>query len=159
MSVLIKEINNIINNNIINENIVGTNYLEKLKYLVINNLKDSQNKSSINNLVDELKKKNNQSIKSEFKSQSLKLSINWYKDSLSKIKSCYNNDVLFIVISGIKMISLFDLHDNKKKVSLPILKNMGLFLSKNTIANENITAGSIILDIISEKKAMKVENS
>ena len=49
MNVLIKEINDIIekNNSKINENIVGINYLEKLKYLVINNLKDSQNKSQI----------------------------------------------------------------------------------------------------------------
>ena len=42
MNVLIKEINDIIekNNSIIDENIVGLNYLEKLKYLVIDNLKD-----------------------------------------------------------------------------------------------------------------------
>ena len=142
----------------INENIVGTNYLEKIKYLIINNLKDSQNKSTINNLVDELMKKNNQSKKFEFKNQSLILSINLYKDSLSKIKSCYNNDTLSIVIEGIKIISLFDLHDKKKKISLSILKNMGLVLSENMITSENIAAGSIIMDIMSEKKAINVEN-
>ena len=136
----------------INENIVGTNYLEKIKYLIINNLKDSQNKSTIDNLVDDLMKKNNQSKKFEFKNQSLILSINLYKDSLSKIKSCYNNDTLFIVIEGIKIISLFDLHDKKKKISLSILKNMGLVLSENMITSENIAAGSIIMDIMSEKK-------
>ena len=154
MSILIQEINNIIikNNNIINENIVGTNYLEKIKYLIINNLKDSHNKSTIDNLVDDLMKKNNQSKKFEFKNQSLILSINLYKDSLSKIKSCYNNDTLFIVIEGIKTISLFDLHDKKKKISLSISKNMGLVLSENMITSENIAAGSIIMDIISEKK-------
>ena len=136
----------------INENIVGTNYLEKIKYLIINNLKDSQNKSTIDNLVDDLMKKNNQSKKFEFKNQSLILSINIYKDSLSKIKSCYNNDTLFIVIEGIKTISLFDLHDKKKKISLSISKNMGLVLSENMITSENIAAGSIIMDIMSEKK-------
>ena len=136
----------------INENIVGTTYLEKIKYLIINNLKDSQNKSKIDNLVDDLMKKNNQSKKFEFKNRSLILSINLYKDSLSKIKSCYNNDTLFIVIEGIKIISLFDLHDKKKKISLSISKNMGLVLSENMITSENIAAGSIIMDIISEKK-------
>ena len=57
-----EKISNIIikNNNIINENIVGTNYLEKLKYLVINNLKDNKDKFTINNLEDDLEKKNNQ---------------------------------------------------------------------------------------------------
>ena len=59
MNVLIKEINNIIekNNNKINENIVGINYLEKLKYLVINNLKDSQDKFTLDNLAPALEKK------------------------------------------------------------------------------------------------------
>ena len=102
-------------------------------------------------------KKNNQSKKFEFKNQSLIFSINLYKDSLSKIKSCYNNDTLFIVIEGIKIISLFDLHNKKKKISLSILKNMGLVLSENMITSENIAAGSIIMDIMTEKKAMNVK--
>ena len=160
MNVLIKEINDIIenNNSKINENIVGINYLEKLKYLVINNLKDSQDKFTLDNLVAALKKKNNQSIKFKFKNRSLFLSINLYKNPLSKIKLCYDNDTLSVVINGVKKISLFDLHDKKKKVSLSIFKNMGLVLSENTITSEKIAAGSIIMDIVSEKKAMNIEN-
>ena len=65
MNVLIKEINDIIekNNSKINENIVGINYLEKLKYLVIDKLKDVQNKFILDDLVAVLTEKNNQSIK------------------------------------------------------------------------------------------------
>ena len=68
MSSFIKEINDIIikNNNVINENIIGINYLEKLKYLVINNLKVSQDKLAIANLAIDLKKNNNQSTKFKF---------------------------------------------------------------------------------------------
>jgi len=160
MNVLIKEINDIIenNNSKINENIVGINYLEKLKYLVINNLKDNQDKFTLDNLVAALKKENNQSIKFKFKNQSLFLSINLYKNQLSKIKLCYDNDTLSVVINGVKKISLFDLFDKKKKVSLSIFKNMGLVLSENTITSEKIAAGSIIMDIVSEKKALNIEN-
>jgi len=160
MNDLIKEINNIIekNNNKINGNIVGINYLEKLKYLVINSLRDNQDEFTLDNLVTALKKKNNQSIKFKFKNQSLFLSINLYKNPLSKIKLCYNNDTLSVVIDGVKEISLFDLYDKKKKVSLFILKNMGLVLSENTITNEKIAAGSIIMNIVSEKKAVNIEN-
>ena len=160
MNVLIKEINDIIenNNSKINENIVGINYLEKLKYLVIDNLKDSQDKFTLDNLSVALKKKNNQSIKFKFKNQSLFLSINLYNNPLSKIKLCYDNDTASVVINGVKKISLFDLYDKKKKVSLSIFKNMDLTLSKNTIISEKIAAGSIIMDIISEKKAMNIEN-
>ena len=159
MNVLIKEINDIIekNNSKINENIVGINYLEKLKYLVINNLKDSRDKFTLDNLVADLTEKNNQSIKLKFENQSLFLSINLYNNSLSKIKLCYDNDTLSIVINGVKKISLFDLNDKKKKVSLSIFKNMGIVLSENTIISEKIAAGSIIMDIVSEKKAMNIE--
>ena len=160
MNVLIKEINDIIekNNSKINENIVGINYLEKLKYLVINNLKDNQDKFTLDNLVASLKKKNNQSIEFKFKNQSLSLSINLYENPLSKIKLCYDNDTLSVVINGVKKISLFDLYDTNKKVSLSIFKNMGIVLSENTITSEKIAAGSIIMDIFSEKKAMNIEN-
>ena len=160
MNDLIKEINDIIekNNSKINENIVGINYLEKLKYLVIDNLKDGQDKFTLDDLVAVLTKKNNQSIKFKFKNQSLFLSINLYNNPLSKIKLCYGNDTLSIVINGVKKISLFDLYDKKKKVSLSIFKNMGIVLSENTITSEKIVAGSIIMDIVSEKKAVNIEN-
>ena len=153
MNLLLTEIINIINNsNKINENIVGINYLEKIKYLIINNFRENQDKFIIDNLISELKKQNSQSKKLEFKNQSLTLTVNLYKDSLSKINSCYTNDTLFIVIDGIKIISLLDVLDKKKKIPLTISKNMGLVLSKNTITSENITTNSIIMDIVSEKK-------
>ena len=159
MNVLIKEINDIIekNNSKINENIVGINYLEKLKYLVIDNLKDGQDKFTPDDLVAAFKKKNNQSIKFIFKNRSLSLSINLYKNPLSKIKLCYDNDTLSVVINGVKEISLFDLYDKKRKVSLSIFKNMGLVLSEITITSEKIAAGSVIMDIISEKKVVNIE--
>ena len=103
MNVLIKEINDIIekNNSKINENIVGLNYLEKLKYLVIDNLKDGQDRFTLGDLVAALEKKNNQSIEFKFKNRSLFLSINLYKNPLSKIKLCYDNDTLSVVIKGV----------------------------------------------------------
>jgi len=160
MNDLIKKINDIIekNNSEINENIVGINYLEKLKYLVIDKLKDGQNIFALDDLVAVLTEKNNQSIKFKFKNRSLILSINLYKNPLSKIKLCYDNDTLSVVINGVKKISLFDLHNKKRKVSLSIFKNMGIVLSENTITSEKIAAGSIIMDIFSEKKAMNIEN-
>jgi len=160
MNDLIKEVNDIIetNNSEINENIVGVNYLEKLKYLVIDKLKDDKDKFTLDDLVASLTEKNNQSIKFNFKNRSLFLSINLYKNPLSKIKLCYDSDTLSVVIHGVKKISLFDLFDKKRKVSLSIFKNMGLVLSENTITSEKIAAGSIIMDIVSEKKAMNIEN-
>ena len=64
MSLLLTEIINIINNsNKINENIVGINYLEKIKYLIINNFKENQDKFIRDNRISETKKQNSQSKK------------------------------------------------------------------------------------------------
>ena len=80
----------------INENIVEINYLDKLKYLIINNIKNNQDKFAIDNLLADLKEKNNQSEKFEFKKKSLIFSITVYENSLSKIKSCYPWDFINI---------------------------------------------------------------
>ena len=156
----IKTINDIImkSDEEINENIIGINYLEKLKYLIINNLKEDIDKATIDDIVIDLEKNNNQSINFDFKNRSLVLSVDFYKDSLSKIKSSYGINTLSIVIKGNKVISLFDLNDKKKVISISISKNMGLVLSENTVTSENIASGSIILNLINKRKEIDIEN-
>ena len=158
MDSFVQKINELIleNNNLINEKIIGIYYLEKLKYLVINELKNLD-KSTLENLSSELENNNNQSKKFEFGNRPLMLSINYYKKSLSKIKSPCNYDILSIIVKGFKKVSIFDFDENKKSILLFISKNTGLVLSKNTITTENIASGSIILDIISEKNTLDIE--
>ena len=159
MNTSIQEINNIVlnKNNEINGNIIGINYLEKLKYLIIENFK-ILDKSIFENLLVDLKNNENKPVKLEFKDFSLISSIHAYKDSLSKIKSPCNHDILSIVINGLKTVSIFDSNKNNKSISLFISKNMGLVLSKNTITSEIVASGSIILDIISENQVLNIEN-
>ncbi len=145
------------NDNVINKNIVGTNYLEKLKYLIIENLKNLD-KFILENLMVDLKNSNDQSIKYKFKDDLLFSSISLYKDSLSKIKTKHNHDILSIVINGFKKVDVFDFSENNKSISLFISKNMGLVLSENTVTSENIASGSVILDIFYEKKILNIEN-
>ena len=159
MNTSIQEINNIVlnKNNEINGKIIGINYLEKLKYLIIENFK-ILDKSIFENLLVDLKNNGNKPVKLEFKDFFLISSIHAYKDSLSKIKSPYNHDILSIVINGFKTVSIFDSNKNNKSISLFISKNMGLVLSKNTITSEIIASGSIILDIIFENQVLNIEN-
>ena len=145
------------NDNVINKNIVGTNYLEKLKYLIIENLKNLD-KFILENLMVDLKNSNDQSIKYKFKEDLLFSSISLYKDSLSRIKTRHNHDILSIVINGFKKVDVFDFSENNKSISLFISKNMGLVLSENTVTSENIASGSVILDIFYEKKILNIEN-
>ena len=159
MKAFIQKIESIILNyqSVINEKINGTNYLEKLKYLIIDSLKDLD-RSELKKLSVDLKKNNNQLKKIESEDHPTNFSINFYKDSLSTIKSRCNNDTLSIVINGLKTVSLFDLHVSKKSFLLFISRSMGLVLSENTIRSENIAPGSIILDIVYEKKTLDIEN-
>ena len=78
MNTSIQEINNIVlnKNNEINENIIGINYLEKLKYLIIENFK-ILDKSNFENLLVDLKNNENKPAKLEFKDFSLISSINF----------------------------------------------------------------------------------
>ena len=56
MNTFIQKIEDIIleNNNVVNKNIIGINYLEKLKYLIIDNLKNID-KFVLENLITDLK--------------------------------------------------------------------------------------------------------
>ena len=157
MNTFIQKIEDIIleNNNVINKNIIGINYLEKLKYLIIDNLKNID-KFVLENLITDLKNSNDQSLKYKFKDNLLFSSIFLYKDSLSRIKSAYNHDILSIVINGYKTVAIFDFHNNNKSTLLSIPKNMGLVLSENTVTSEIIASGSVILDIFYENKVSKI---
>ena len=159
METFIQKIEDIIldNNNVINKNIIGINYLEKLKYLIIDNLKNID-KFVLENLITDLKNSNNQSIKYKFKGDLLFSSICLNKDSLSRIKSAYNHDILSIVINGYKAVAIFDFDNNNKSTILSIPKNMGLVLSENTVTSEIIASGSVILDIFYENNVSKIEN-
>lgn len=136
------------NNNIISEKIIGINYLEQLKYLIINDLKNL-NKSDFDLLLVNIKF--DQTKKFELKEFFLESSIYLYKNSLSKIKSSYNHDILSIMINGYKTVTIFDRNINKKSISLHITKNMGLVLGENTVTSEKIAAGSVILDVMLKK--------
>ena len=96
MEQLILEIDSIISdcNNKINDKIIGTNYLEKLKFLLIDSLKE-KNFSSLNNFseatVKELNKKCGEN--------NLVIAIQQYQESLTKIKNECINDFLSICFS------------------------------------------------------------
>ena len=159
MNTLIQKIEDIIlkYNKIVNPGFSGVNYLEKLKYLIIDTLKDLD-KIVLKDLMTDLKDAKDQSIKYTIKDSTLLSSICLYKDSLSRIKSPKNHDVLSIVINGFKTVVIFDYYKNNKSISLPIPKNMGLVLSENTVTSENIASGSVILDIFYKKKVLSIEN-
>ena len=144
-------------NDQINNKVIGINYLEHLRFLFLENLINFDY-SSLEKFKNDLKSNNDISCKHDFASRPIKTSTSLYLDNLSKIKSKCDQDNLSIVLDGLKTISLFDLKQKNKTINLSLFKTMGVVLTKNTILSEKIAAGSIILDIFSEKKILDIEN-
>ena len=134
-------------NDSINEKIISINYLETIKFSLIeklseleeNILEDFKSELSVNKLF---------SKELDLNTRSINYSINFIGNSTSNIKQIIQKNTLYIVLDGAKIISVFD--KNKKNISVKInmTKNKGIVLSQNTIINENINKKSIILTII-----------
>ena len=145
MEQLILEIDSIISNcnNKINDKIIGVNYLENLKFLLIDTLNE-KNFSLFNNVSDETAKELNKT----YGENNLVITIQQYRKSLTKIKNECVNDLLSIVLQG--FISL-DIYQDKKEndfYSLSLFAKTGIVLSKNTLISEKIIKDSLILKIV-----------
>ena len=154
MDKFIKEVDNIISNcsNQINENIIGINYLEKIKYPLIDNIR-KLNLASFN-----CENHNNgHEIKKILGDNELIVSLQTYSESLSKTKYLIQRDNLSIIVRGFKSISVFDNQINANSFYLSLFTNTGVVLSKNTSVVEKISKNSIILDIINAKENQDVE--
>ena len=134
-------------NNSIDEKIVGTNYLENIKFQLIEKLSILQ-KNIVEGFIFELSAKKLFSKRHDFNTRSINYSINYIENSIAQIKHIIENDTLYIVLNGAKIISVFDNKKPIKSIKINITKNMGVVLSQNTIINENINKKSIILTII-----------
>ena len=127
------------NNNQINDKILGVNYLEKLKYLLIDSLKNIKI-SSFNEI------KSNEILKT-YGANNLKIKIENYSSSLSKIKNKISSDYLCIVLQGTKSIEFHDILNSEYTNKLNIFPFTGVVLSNNTIISESISNETVLMDI------------
>ena len=158
MNLILDKISEIIkkNNETINEKIIGINYLEQLKYLIVNDLTLFDEKI-FKDILANNKENKTEDYLFDFNNRSIKLSINFFKDSISKINNTINKDNLSIVGYGLKNITINDKDNAKKSITLKLFKNMGIVLSQGTLVSEKIASGSIILDINSNKNELNLE--
>ena len=158
MNLILAKISEIIkkNNETINEKIIGINYLEQLKYLIVNDLTLFDEKI-FKDILANNKENKTEDYLFDFNNRSIKLSINFFKFSISKINNTINKDNLSIVGYGLKNITINDKDNAKKSITLKLFKNMGIVLSQGTLVSEKIASGSIILDINSNKNELNLE--
>ena len=135
--IVITEVNNI------NEKVVGLNFLELLKNNIIEKILSllSLQKFPLNQLIN---------YENEIKENSrhIKISINYYLDSLSFRKKNINNDTLFLVFNETNNFDIFK--DEKNFTSILLYKNTGISLPKDTVINSKYNKNVLLLEIINK---------
>jgi hypothetical protein len=158
MDILNKKIQDIVINNskLINNNIIGINFLDRLKYLLIEN-----NHLFEDLLFQDLKEKTEDSeIKNQFDfdNGSFLSRLNFYSKSVSKINNTLKIDTFFLIINGLNNIEIFDTINKEKSNFLNLSPKMGIVLTENTVISQKIAKGTIILEIAAIKKPLNIEN-
>ena len=148
MEHFLEQINSFIieSNKEINEKILGINYLEKLKFSLIEKIIGLNIKS-----YEEIK--NFQEVK-EYNNIKLGIKFNNYNEALSRLKSNLPNDNLCIILRGLKT---FKIKNNQESKNFTLFPNMGITLPSKTIINESIAKQSSIIDIFNLNENLGIE--
>ena len=142
-----QDIDNVISD-CINQNnikITGINFLEKLKYPLIDKLKFI-NSSNLEKYI-------NKEFLDSFGENNFLSKIEKITENRAKIKKINDRDLLCIVLEGFKTIIIRGDLNTKNNEKLYLTNYTGIVLEKNTILDEVIKKDTILLNIsISEKK-------
>jgi len=131
---------------LINEKTSGTNYLELLKFALIEKIKDLEENDLKNFKIMPLDGKQLEK-EVNLKNRKIQYSIEYVDKTVSKIKQRTKNDSLCLVIKGLINITIYDINNDTKSININLLKNMGIVLSLNTVITSKIAEKSIILSI------------
>ena len=143
MEKLTKDISDIIITevNTTNEKVRGLNFLELLKTNLIEKLLPlfSEQKFPLEQVINYEKE-----IKEN--SRNIKISINYFINSISISKKKIDNDSLFLIFNE---ASNFDIYkDEKNFTSILLYKNTGISLSKDTVINLKYNKNVLLVEII-----------
>ena len=133
-------------NKSINEKIGGTNFLELIKFLLIEKL-NNLTKNDLKNL--KLMPLNGKILEKNINLDNRKITykIEYFDKSVSIIKQKTEKDYLSLILEGFKSITIYDNTDHEKSIHSNLSKNMGFVLSLNTVITTKIAAKSILLSI------------
>jgi hypothetical protein len=145
MEKLTKDISDIIITvvNTTNEKVRGLNFLELLKTNLIEKLLPlfSEQKFPLEQVINYEKE-----IKEN--SRNIKISINYFINSISISKKKIDNDSLFLIFNE---ASNFDIYkDEKNFTSILLYKNTGISLSKDTVINLKYNKNVLLVEIINK---------
>ena len=142
MEKLTKDISKIIVDEVrtINDKVKGLNFLELLKVSIIEKLLELTNRQKFP--LDKLIEYQHEILED---SRQIKISINYYLNSISISKKKIDNDSLFISLNELSNFDIFI--DNKEFTSLVLYKNTGLSLPKDTVLNAKYSKNLLLIEI------------
>ena len=130
----------------INKGIIGINYLESIKFLLIEKL-ENIDQNIFGDFQKEILNQKLIEIKKEFDHRKISCQISYSKESISKIKFEIQKDVLLIVLNGFSNFTIYDRNDKNISANLKIFKFMGLVLSEKTNISEKNSKDFVVLKI------------
>jgi len=142
MEKLTKDISKIIVDEVrtINDKVKGLNFLELLKVSIIEKLLELTNRQKFP--LDKLIEYQHEILED---SRQIKISINYYLNSISISKKKIDNDSLFISLNELSNFDIF--LDKKDFKSLILYKNTGLSLPKDTVLNAKYIKNLLLIEI------------
>ena len=133
-------------NESINEKINGTIFLELFKSRLIEEFKGLK-ENNLKNLKLMLPDGKKIDKKIDIYNRKISYKIEFFNKSVSKIKHKIEKDFLFLVLEGLKSMTIYDNTDDEKTIYTNLSKNMGIVLSLDTVITSKVLENSIILSI------------
>ena len=130
----------------INKGIIGINYLESIKFLLIEKL-ENIDQNIFGDFQKEIVNQKLMEIKKEFDHRKIFCQISYSKESISKIKFEIQKDILLIVLNGFCNFIIYDKNDKNISANLKIFKFKGLVLSEKTNISETNSKDFAVLKI------------
>ena len=138
-------------NNQISDKVYGINYLEKIKYLLIDRIKLLDTSSLTNNAPSE----NNELFK-QYGENSLSIKFVLNLEPLAIIKNNTVDDHLCIVINGFKSVKIYQNLESKESHSINLFPKTGIVISKDTLISESLYEDATLLNIFNLKNHKEV---
>ena len=124
----------------INDKVKGLNFLEILKINLIEKIQPI-----INDLEFPLKQFENLEKQINEETRSIKISIQYFTNSLIIRKKKINKDTLFLFFNETSSFDIYN--DDKNFVNILLYKNTGISLSNNTLINTKFNKNLLLLEI------------
>ena len=145
MEKLAKDIFQIINTDVknLNDKVKGLNFLELLKANILEKLFELISKQDfpLDNLL-------NYDNEIQHDSRNIKISINYFLNSLFETKKTISNDSLFFSFNENTNLDIFD--NEKESTSILLYKNTGISLPKDTVINKQCNKNLLLIEIINK---------